>query len=267
LNKISPNDIARFGGKAASLGALSNIKGILVPSGFAIGVEATALNLRKFEKDITDRFHSLKTRHVAVRSSATAEDAAEASFAGQFDTFLNVTKGNLIKYIRKCYGSINSDKVRNYIRSKEMSRGSINIAIVVQKMIQSEISGVAFSVNPVSGNKNEIIVEAAYGLGEYIVSGVVTPDKYIFNKKSLELKDRKINYQKHRLALGTNENKKEEVPLVYRNAQKLKKRYFSPLLKNIIEIERRYKTPMDIEWAIADKRIYITQARPITTLI
>ena len=223
-------------------------------------------NIKNFEKDILKNFDKLKTQFVAVRSSATKEDSADSSFAGQFDTFLNVEKKNLLSSILQCYKSLKSDRIISYCKSKKINPDSIKIAVVVQKMIQSEISGIAFSVNPINNNRKEIMIEAGFGLGEYVVSGIITPDKYIFDKQSNKLKKIKINYQEFKLACVNNKNKEVEMPLEKRNAIKLSTKYYSELLKTIKLIEKKYKKPVDIEWAIKNEKIYITQARPITTL-
>jgi phosphoenolpyruvate synthase/pyruvate phosphate dikinase len=133
-------------------------------------------------------------------------------------------------------------------------------------MVQSEISGVAFSVNPITKDTQEIMIEAGFGLGEYVVSGIITPDKYLFDKKSGALNEMKINYQEFQLSKGEDGNTQVEVPLEKRNAQKLHRRYHAELVQNVRMIEDHYQKPVDIEWAIENDTLFITQARPITTL-
>ena len=265
IENIFYSDINLYGGKGASLGELVSI-GVKVPGAFVLSTEVSLKNIKNFEKDILKNFDKLKTQFVAVRSSATKEDSADSSFAGQFDTFLNVEKKNLLSSILQCYKSLKSDRIISYCKSKKINPDSIKIAVVVQKMIQSEISGIAFSVNPINNNRKEIMIEAGFGLGEYVVSGIITPDKYIFDKQSNKLKKIKINYQEFKLACVNNKNKEVEMPLEKRNAIKLSTKYYSELLKTIKLIEKKYKKPVDIEWAIKNEKIYITQARPITTL-
>ncbi|MCU0680163.1 MAG: PEP/pyruvate-binding domain-containing protein [Planctomycetes bacterium] len=268
LKSISRTEVALFGGKGSSLGELAKLKGIKVPEAFVLNTKITKGNLNNYKKEILQKFAKLKCQYVAVRSSATKEDSQDSSFAGQFDTFLNVDKSGLFSKIIKCYNSLSSSKILNYCKSKNLKPEEIKVAIVVQKMIQSEISGIAFSVNPINNNKNEIMVEAGYGLGEYIVSGVITPDKYIFSRKTKAVLEKKINYQEYQLSFSskTKSNKEQEVLLEKRNAQKLPSHFFKILLDNIFNIEKKYQKPVDIEWAIADGILYITQARPITTL-
>ncbi len=268
LRSISRSEVALFGGKGSSLGELKGIKNVNVPEGFVLSTEIDLKNLEEFSNEILNNFDKLKIKTVAVRSSATKEDAFDTSFAGQFDTFLNVTRDKLIEKISECYNSLNSERIINYCKGKHVNPEEIKIAVVVQKMIQSEISGIAFSNNPINKNANEIMVEAGFGLGEYMVSGIITPDKYIFDKKSKKIIDKKINYQEFKLCFNEDrlENERLEVSLEKRNAQKLPTKYFLSLLENILDIEAHYGRPMDIEWAIEGGIIYITQARPITTL-
>ena len=177
-----------------------------------------------------------------------------------------MTRDLLFEKIKECYQSLHSERITSYAGSQDIDPASIKLAIVVQAMIQSEISGIAFSVNPISKDENEIMVEAGFGLGEYVVAGIITPDKYLFDKESKKLKSKKINYQTYSLTRSSNENVKTEIPLVRRNAQKLPSKYFDLLVGNIVAIEQHYDQPMDIEWASAGGDVYITQARPITTL-
>lgn len=265
LSSITYKDVVLYGGKGASLGELKQI-GINVPDAFVISTEINSKNIADIKGDILKSFLELKVKYVAIRSSATTEDSVDDSFAGQFDTFLNITKKDLLKNILKCYKSLNSERVLSYCKSKKINPSKIKIAVIVQKMVQSEISGVAFSVNPISGNLNEIMIEAGFGLGEYVVSGIITPDKYLFDKKTRKILEKKINYQEYKLLNSKGLNKKMEVPLEKRNAQKLLSKYFPELLRSIVKIEKKYKKPVDIEWAIKNNILYITQARFITTL-
>lgn len=265
LNTISLKDVISCGGKGSSLGELFRI-GIEVPAAFVITTDIHLQNMNEIEKELLISFDKLNTKYVAVRSSATKEDSVSSSFAGQFDTFLNVGKKNLIAKIKECYKSLNSDRIISYCKSQRISPRSIRIAIVVQKMIQSEVSGIAFSSNPINNRHDEIMIEAGFGLGEYVVSGIITPDKLIFDKKSNKLKEIKINYQENKLSLINGKNKNVEVDLVKRGAQKLTMKKAKILLSTIKKIERKYKKPVDIEWAIEGDKVFITQARPITTL-
>src|SRR3989338_8244170 len=137
---------------------------------------------KKVAEEILSSFAELKTEFVAVRSSATAEDSSAAAWAGQLDTFLNTTKANLLENVKKCWASLFTPRAIFYRFEKELHKQKISVAVVVQKMVDSEISGIAFSVHPVTQVDNQIIIEAGYGLGEAIVSGQITPDSYVVEK-------------------------------------------------------------------------------------
>jgi pyruvate,water dikinase len=226
------------GGKAAWLGKLLRA-GVKVPNGFVVTTFIEFPLSRDVKTVILNKFDELKLEKVAVRSSAAAEDGAEKSFAGQFDTFLDVTRDDLLDKIAAVHQSAKNATVKSY---SEVINSAV--AVVVQQMIASEISGVAFSVNPINQNADEIVIEAVNGLGEKLVSGLTTPDLFIVDKTSGDI-----------LA---DETGAEEVNLPDEN--------LATLINYVKEIEQLADRPMDIEWSLADNQIYILQARPITTL-
>ena len=203
---------------------------------------------------------------VAVRSSATTEDLAEASFAGQQDTYLNV-KGNeeLIKKVKECFASLFTSRATYYRIKKGFKHEQASLAVVVQKMINSDKSGVMFSKDPNCKSDN-VVMEAVFGLGEGIVSGRITPDKYEVSKE-LKILDKKISNKKiamTRNSLGENitinlkeEKSKEQVLTTYE---------IKSLAEYSLKLEEHYKKPQDIEFAVEDSKIFIVQTRPITTL-
>ena len=203
---------------------------------------------------------------VAVRSSATAEDLEDASFAGQQDSFLNI-KGteNLIEAIKKCFASLFTSRATYYRHKKGFKHEETSLAVVIQKMVDSDKSGVIFSKDP-SYNNDNVIIEAVFGLGVGIVSGMITPDKYIVSRE-FEIVDRKISDKK--IALTRNAGGEEkEVGLT--NEKSL-----SAVLNNIeikklselaLRLEEHYHKPQDIEFAIEGKDIFIVQTRAITTM-
>lgn len=240
FHEITKNDVAIAGGKGASLGELIN-NNIPVPDGFII--TASAYNQALDEKEIFDAFDKLNMSRVAVRSSATAEDSKSTSWAGQLETYLNVTKNDLIKSIKNCWASINSPRAISYAKENNIPSDKQKVAVVVQAMVDSQMAGVMFSVNPVTSNKNQIVLEACFGLGEALVQGQVTPDNFIIDKKSLQIIEKNIN-------LNT-----------------LSDKQVIDLAKLAIRIENHYHFPQDIEWAIdPNNEIFILQSRPITTL-
>ncbi len=297
FEEINANDKA--GGKGASLAKMYK-NGFMVPNGFVILADEFIKFLiennvktkideliescfSKTEKEISEisekiisildkcvisdeikyniisRFEKLNCKYVAVRSSATSEDGKNSAWAGQLETFLNVDKTNIMESVKKCWLSIFSPRAIFY-RIKNNDRKEIAVAVVVQKMVQSNVSGIAFSVNPTNSEYNEIVVEAVLGLGEAIVSGKVSPDTYIVNKEKMQIINKQIRNQKEKLV----ENKwiKEENG----NIQKLDDKKVLDLSNEIIKIEDYYGFPVDVEWGIENDNFYILQCRPITTV-
>lgn len=204
---------------------------------------------------------------VAIRSSATAEDLPEASFAGQQETYLNIRgEVNLLKHIKLCWASLFSERSIYYRYQKKFSHDKVGLATVVQKMVESDKSGIAFTVDPISGNKRTMVIEAIYGLGEYIVGGKVNPDHYQVDKQSLVILKKQISQQKIKLIKKGRFNKEVVVPRNQQNQQKLSDEEIIKVAITIAEIEKHYYFPQDIEWAIEGDQLYIVQSRPITTL-
>ncbi len=264
ISVITKDDVYLVGGKGANLGELLSI-GLNVPEGFILTTEMYGKNLLDFEKEILTQFDNLKTKLVAVRSSATAEDSPKDSFAGQFETYLNITRENLLETIKKCWDSVNSDRVSKYLENRVISKDKLKIAVIVQKMIQPEISGICFTANPITKDKNQIIVEAVYGLGELIVSGEVTPDSYVVSKSSLEIIKKEISQQVMQLILKNGINVKETVQTAKQSQQKLSDDKILNLAQLVIKAEQHYGRVLDVEWTFEKDIFYLVQARPITT--
>ncbi len=204
---------------------------------------------------------------VAVRSSATAEDLPNASFAGQQETFLNV-KGseNVVNAVKNCWASLFTARAIFYRVQNNFPHEKVLIAVIVQKMIDSEKSGVAFSIHPATGNKNEIVIEAGWGLGEYIVKGVVNPDNYIVDKNTFTIKNKIVRKQEKMLTRDplTGKNIEVDIPEQKQEKQVLDDEQIITLAKIVKKIEDHYNYPQDIEWASENNRLYIVQARPVT---
>ncbi len=203
---------------------------------------------------------------VAVRSSATTEDLAEASFAGQQETFLNIKgKEKLIESIKKCFASLFTARATYYRHKKNFKHEDSSLAVIVQKMVNSDKSGVMFSKNPSLKDKN-IIIEAVFGLGEGIVSGKITPDRYVISEK-LEILEKNISEKK--IAITKDDSGKELTVKLEKeksNQQVLNDEEIKKLAEISIKLEKHYQKPQDIEFAIEKNKIYIVQTRPITTL-
>ncbi|MBU2082251.1 hypothetical protein KKH14_02390 [Patescibacteria group bacterium] len=227
LKNINKRDAAIAGGKGASLVKMTRA-GIPVPPFFIIPAGAFD------KKEILAEFKKLKAKYVAVRSSATAEDSSSASWAGQLETYLNTTEKDLLKNIKKCRASLYSPRAISYRTQKRLNKQKISVAVIIQKMVQPETSGICFTANPVTGDRNEMIIEAGRGLGEAVVGGKIIPKTYVIHKKNLKFPHKFIG--------------------------------FGNLYFICLKIEKLFKYPQDIEWAIVKGKIYILQSRPITTL-
>ncbi|MBI2594566.1 phosphoenolpyruvate synthase [Candidatus Curtissbacteria bacterium] len=263
-------------------GALDRIRGILYGLNVEdpIFLESKAKACReeilkikldsKFEKNLYDFYKKLSGKNdvfVAVRSSATAEDLPEASFAGQQSTFLNIRgKENVKEAILSAWASLFEARAIFYRAQKNFGHFKIGIAIPVQKMVQSEVSGVMFTVDPITGDKDKIIIEAAWGLGELIVSGQVTPDHYEIKKGSFGILAKSIVGQSKQLVRSNQGNKLIPVSRPFQKSQKLSDEAIMELARIGVKIEKHYFFPQDIEWAFKKNTLYIVQTRPVTTM-
>ncbi len=234
----------------------------------------TAPMPREIEEAIKEAYRRLGDGLVAVRSSATAEDLAEASFAGQQATFLNVQgEEQVVKAVQDCWASLFEDRAVFYRAQKGFDHLQVAIAVPVQRMVQSHRSGVIFTLEPVTGQTNRIVIEAVYGLGEAIVAGAVTPDSYVVEKATLRILEKQVSPQERRLVLDPtvsghrHRNRWEEVPPQERERQKLSDEEIRTLASIARTIEEHYGSPQDIEWAEEDGHFYIVQTRPVTVTV
>ena len=204
----------------------------------------------------------------AVRSSATAEDLPDASFAGQQDTYLNIRGENeLLDSIRRCWVSLFTDRAILYRCQNDFSHQDVELSVVVQKMIMAETSGILFTADPLTGHRHTLVIDASFGLGEALVSGLVSPDAYSVDKREQKIIDRQIAEKKVAIYPQKDGGTRQETL----NAEKRKQAALTDeqilaLSEMGCSIESHYGTPQDIEWAIAEGEIYLLQARPITSL-
>lgn len=265
IASVTNKDVYLVGGKGASLGELVSL-GLNVPPGFILTTEIYGKNIADFKKEILGEFDRLGTEYVAVRSSANAEDSPKDSFAGQFETYLNVHRATLLESIGKCWDSINQPRIIEYCRARNIDRNKVKVAVVVQKMSQPDASGICFTVDPITATQDRIIIEAVYGLGEFIVSGQTTPDSYTVDKKSFAILNKRIAVQDVRLAIVDGTNHEIKVPEDIQSQQKLSDDKVIELARFAAQAEMHYRKPLDMEWACQNNILYFTQARPITTL-
>lgn len=284
FENIDKNSHLLVGGKGANLGEMTQ-ESFPVPPGFVVTTNGfkrfikeftidnkspeeirSSLKQLAFPKDLEIELeHALQkfddNVRFSVRSSATAEDLPYASFAGQQDTYLNIDKKDIKKAIIDCFASLYSDRAVTYREKNGIKEP--NMAVVIQKMIDSDKSGVMFTANPVNGNRNQLVIDSIFGLGEAIVSGLVTPDHYVINKKNNQY-TQDIKEKEFALVTDTNGNtiKKE----IADSNPSLNEEQILRLKELGESIEDHYGKPQDIEWAIENNNIYLLQTRPITTL-
>lgn len=266
LGDVSYKDIALVGGKAASLGEMTKA-GLPVPAGFVVTTDGFRAGMSaELHQQIIIAFEELGAPRVAVRSSAVAEDSSSASWAGQLDTYLNVAKDGVITAIEDCWRSIESSRAKHYADEHSVSQADRAVAVVVQAMVESEISGVMFTANPVSGNRSELMIEAVYGLGEMIVQGLATPESIVLNKTDGRVVSRSKHRQAKQLVYKAGRNVEQAVPAALRDVDILSDQQLQQLAELAEKIENYYTSPQDIEWAFADLHLFVVQSRPITTL-
>jgi pyruvate, water dikinase len=221
---------------------------------------------KSLQKEIMSELKKLKSTFVAVRSSATAEDSKIASWAGELETYLNITEKDILKYVKLCWSSLFTPRAIFYRIEKKLHKEKVSVAVVIQKMVQSEVSGIAFTVHPVTKNYGQMVIEAGLGLGEAIVGGLITPDTYIVDKKNLSILDISVSEQTMMITKTAKGNVNKKLSIKEGGKQKLTGKQIIEIAKICAQIEKHYKHPQDIEWAYEKKKFYITQSRPITTL-
>lgn len=226
------------------------------------------------EKTISKAYASLSgfsDSYVAIRSSSPFKDAKSGT--GQYSTFLNIRgKEDVVEKVKYCWASLFSPQNLFYILSRGMNLDKLNMAVIVQRMIQSEVSGVMFTINPIDNDKTKMSIEAVLGLGEVLVDGQLTPDSYLVDKKEVEVLDKHIVPQewmlvrKGRAKKGEDPNVKVKVSTVWKTRQKLENKYIKRLVKVGKVIEDQLGQPQDIEWAYEGGKVWIVQSRPVITL-
>jgi pyruvate,water dikinase len=308
LDTIGSDDLESVGGKGASLGELTGAglpvpSGFVISADtYRSFIERTGIDEELFEavdidpddssalaaaeqtaedliletelpddiaEEIVETYDDLEggEAFVAVRSSATAEDLPDASFAGQQETFLNITREDLLDRVKHCWASLFTKRAIYYREEQGFDHDRVDIAVVVQRMVDAEKSGVMFTSHPSTG-ADQIIIEGAWGLGEAVVSGSVSPDNYVVNPSTAEatnvtVADKKVMHVKDS---ETGETVEREVPDDKRNARVVTDEEISRLVELGMRVEDHYGTPQDVEWAIVDDEVFMLQSRPITTI-
>jgi pyruvate,water dikinase len=305
LDEIGADDLDTVGGKAASLGELT-AAGLPVPSAFVVTadtyrsfIEESGIEDELFEtvdvdsddsralaeaaeraqeliletdtppsvrEDLLSAYDEMGDEDVAVRSSATAEDLPDASFAGQQETFLNVSRADLLRRVKECWASLFTQRAIYYRNEQGFAHDVVDIAVVVQQMVDAEKSGVMFTSHPSTGGPTAIL-EAAWGLGEAVVSGAVSPDNYVVDRETGELEEVTVATKKVMCVRGEDgETIERAVPEDRQNERVLSDEEIDRLVEIGEQVEAHYDTPQDVEWAIYEGEVYVLQSRPITTI-
>lgn len=255
------------GGKAVNLGNLIRA-GFNVPAGFVVTTAAfrTDGNMTDTVRDsITQHYSEMGEPTVAVRSSATAEDMADASMAGQYETFLDIQGvENVIDSVIKCWNSIDTPRTRAYLKENNIDLADVAMAVVVQVLVPAEKAGVLFTVNPRNGNAGEMLVEASWGLGEAVVSGIVQPDTLTLSSIDGHVLEAVIQDKKVWFEPGA--RKKTEVPEELRKARCLTSHDLDQLLRLGQKVAAHFQSAQDLEWAIQGGELFLLQSRHITTI-
>ena len=223
----------------------------------------------EISEELKTAYASLNDSAVAVRSSANAEDLPGLSFAGQQETYLNVRGADeVVAAVRNCWASLWTPQAISYRHQNGIDQGSVAMAVVVQIMVPSEVSGILFTANPATGERSEIIVNASFGLGEAVVSGQVTPDTYIVDKATLNAKETIIGPKEQQIvADGEQGTRLADIDEESRALSSLTDDMLKQLSKTALDVEKLYAgVPQDIEWALVDKELYLLQSRPVTIL-
>src|SRR5215211_3121551 len=296
IGAVRRQDVEFAGGKGANLGELMHA-GFLVPDGFIVSTEAYATvveevglaavisdglaagddgaTIRAAFEDVTlpddlaaaigKAYADLGARPVAVRSSATTEDLARAAFAGQQDTYLNVIgETAVLDAVRRCWGSLWTERAIAYRRHQQIESGNLRIAVVVQRMVDAEFAGVMFTANPVTGERDEVVIDANPGLGEAVVAGLVTPDHYVIGSRG-EVRERMPGRREViiRSTAGGGVTRSTE-------ARPERAALPDPVVTELAALGRsvaaHFGRSQDLEWAYAAGRIWLVQARPMTAL-
>jgi len=266
-------DVALVGGKAANLSRLARMYH-RVPDGFSLPVtvmdEAHPLDLRdEITAAISDLMacHSLPEFVVAVRSSAVDEDGAGASFAGQHETYLNIVGvDSIIQAVTRCWESARSERALEYRRQQGLSVERLQLAVLVQQLVASDVSAVVFSANPITGNRDEVMINASWGLGESIVGGTVTPDTLVVRKSDLAVTNRVIADKQHMTVSTAGGTREVDVPRFLRQQAALSDEQAREMTQLALTLETTMGYAVDVECAYASGQLYLLQCRPITTL-
>ncbi|MBA4181960.1 MAG: hypothetical protein C0506_15320 [Anaerolinea sp.] len=265
------HDARIVGPKAANLSRLAALH--RVPPGFAITADAAALGAAALAAAVAEAYGALSGRHgaidhpVAVRSSAIDEDGNGASFAGQHDTYLNMRgREAVLDAVTRCVESASTPDALAYRRQHGLATHETKIAVLVQALVSSDVSAVVFSVNPVNGSRDEVLINASWGLGESVVGGTVTPDTYVVERATLRVSSRVVTRKARMTVLEAQGTREVAVPRFMSEAPCLTDDEAIEMARLALGLESHFGWHADIECAFAAGDLYLLQCRPITAL-
>jgi phosphoenolpyruvate synthase/pyruvate phosphate dikinase len=266
LGEDAAHDPARVGGKAANLSRLAASHP--VPPGFVVLGDGAGLG------SAVSRAYSELARRlgddappVAVRSSAVDEDGLEASFAGQHETYLGVSGPTaVIRAVRDAHASGRSERALEYRRAHGLPLPTAALPVLVQSLVSADAAAVVFSANPVTAARDEVVVNASYGLGESIVGGTVTPDTYVLARPDLFVRERRLGEKRRMTVPAPGGSREVEVPGILRRSASISDEQAQEAAGLAVRLERAFGHPVDLELAWAKNFLHLLQARPITTL-
>jgi rifampicin phosphotransferase len=275
-NLFDCRDAEIVGGKALNLGRLTRA-GFLVPGGFVVTTHAYRAALTQAEtngggirvtaeiaNEVLGAYRAMGAGAVAVRSSATCEDLASSSMAGQFDTSLDIDgEAELLQAVERCWASVNAPRVRAYLDEEGIDPAKLAMAVVVQRLIPAEAAGVLFTVNPQHGEHREMLIEASWGLGEAVVSGRVQPDRLRIDRATG--KTLAVTVADNRVQAADGDRPESSDDEARQRGCCLRGRDVDRLWKLGRRVAEHFESPQDIEWAVSAGEVYLLQSRPITT--
>jgi rifampicin phosphotransferase len=253
LATVNPADATALAEAAGALHAA--FEAATIPAGLA--------------SEIAEALHHLGPDPVAVRSSATAEDLPGATFAGQQETFLNVIGDEaVLDAVRRCWASLWSERAVAYRQRQDVDHGAVKLAVVVQRLIPADVAGVAFTANPLTGARDELVIDASPGLGEAVVSGAVTPDHYVVKKGTHAIISQAVGRREVviRPTAGGGTETLRTAGAAAVTDPALDAAQIHALAEMAESVERHFGAPQDIEWALAQSQLYVLQSRPVTAL-
>jgi phosphohistidine swiveling domain-containing protein len=293
LRRVSPDAGPLVGAKALNLAAMIRA-GLPVPDGFIVTAEAYRVHIstlplgrpqrerlaaireaitagemtRETAAEVRAAFKRLGTPLIAVRSSGTAEDLPGHSFAGLYDTYLRATDTNgCIELVKRCWASLWTERAFDYRTQNGFAHDRAAMAVVVQQLVAADAAGVVFTADPVTGNAERIIVEACWGLGESLVSGKVTPDRFVVRRDTERVVERSISAKSVETAFSpTGSPVEQSVPTARAGKPSISDAVAQKLARLALKVEKVSGAPQDIEWALAGPNLFILQSRPITTI-